>query len=94
MIRRLKKESIRRRKFEASELSSSALRLKTEFLRVIDPLYDSIIALDKLIDKVLPDLGYSEFDKLDDCLEQLNNIGITLQKEADDFVDTEQKWNE
>ena len=94
MIRRFKKESIRRRKFEAKELCSSALRLKTEFLNVIDPLYDGIIALDKLIDKVLPDLGYSEFDKLDDCLEQLNNIGIILQKEADDFVDTEQKWNE
>ena len=92
MIRRIRNESIRRRKFEAS--APSALRLKTEFLHVIDPLYNRIIALDKLIDKVLPDLGYREFEKLEECLEQLNDIGITLQKEADKFVDSEQKWNE
>ena len=73
---------------DETNLNSDAVKVKKEFVKVVKNLYDAINALDNTID-VLDDMGFQhETYSLDEYLEELNDIGFGLQKEAEEFIES------
>lgn len=73
---------------DETNLNSDAVKVKREFMKTVNNLYDAITALDNTID-VLNSIGFQyETYSLDKYLEELNDIGVDLQKEADEFIES------